>query len=188
MGTEIDIARTALLEPAGITEHDLEKILGSILGHSVDSADLYFQATSYESWTLEDSIIKSAAYRADHGVGVRAISGEKTGFAYSDDIVLPALHQAAGAARTIAVIGGKNKVQIGANKIIHPHNLYTAANPLHSMTDADKIALMHSINEEARRTDSRVKQAIVSLSASHNIILYIDSNGTYAADVRPLVS
>lgn len=188
MSTEIDIARTALLEPAGVTEQDLEKILGSILGHSVDSADLYFQATSFESWSLEDGIIKSAAYRADHGVGVRAISGEKTGFAYSDDIVLPALQQAAGAARTIAIAGGKNKVQIGSNRIIHPHNLYLAENPLHSMSDADKIALMHSLNAEARRVDSRVKQAIVSLAASHNIILYVDSEGTYAADVRPLVS
>lgn len=188
MSKEIDIARAALLQPAGVTEQDLEKILGSILTHSVDSADLYFQATSFESWTLEDGIIKNAAYRADHGVGVRAISGEKTGFAYSDDIVLPALQQAAGAARTIAVSGGNNKIKIGTGQVIHPHNLYTSDNPLHSLSDADKIALMHSVNQEARRIDARVKQAIVSLAASHNIILYIDSEGTLAADVRPLVS
>lgn len=187
MSTEIDIARTTLLEPAGVTDQDLEKILASILGYSVDSADLYFQATSFESWTLEDGIIKDAAYSVDHGVGVRAISGEKTGFAYSDDIVLPALQQAAGAARTIAVSGGNNRVKAWDNKLILPHNLYSADNPLYSIADADKIALLHSINAEARRADPRVKQAIVSLAGSHNIILYVDSDGAYAADIRPLV-
>lgn len=188
MSTELDTARAALLQPAGVTEQDLEKILASILTHSVDSADLYFQAASFESWSLEDGIIKGATYRADHGVGVRAVSGEKTGFAYSDDIVLPALQQAATAARTIAMAGGTNKIKVATHKVIHPHKLYTPDNPLHSLSDADKIALMHSVNEEARRIDARVKQAIVSLAASHNIILYIDSEGTFAADIRPLVS
>jgi Predicted Zn-dependent proteases and their inactivated homologs len=139
MSTEIDIARTALLEPAGITTLDLEKILASILGYAVDSADLYFQATSFESWTLEDGIIKDAAYSVDHGVGVRAISGEKTGFAYSDDIVLPALQQAAGAARTIAISGGNNRVKAWDNKLILPHNLYSVDNPLYSIADSDKL-------------------------------------------------
>lgn len=187
MNTELDIARTTLLGPAGVTEQDLEKILASILGHTVDSADLYFQGTHFESWTLEDGIIKDASYSVDHGVGVRALSGEKAGFAYSDDIVLPALQQAATAARTIAVSGGKGKVKVWDKKLINPHDLYPMTNPLQSLSDSDKIALLHSINQEARRSDPRVKQAIVSLAGSHNVILYVDSNGTYAADIRPLV-
>lgn len=187
MNTELDIARTTLLAPGGLTEQDLEKILSSILGHAVDSADLYFQGTHFESWTLEDGIIKDASYSVDHGVGVRALSGEKAGFAYSDDIILPALQQAATAARTIAITGGNGKVKVWDNKVIKPHDLYFDCNPLQSLSDHDKIALLHSINQEARRTDARVKQAIVSLAGSHNIILYLDSNGNYAADIRPLV-
>ncbi len=187
MTTELDLARNTLLAPAGLTDNDLQKILGQILGHTVDSADLYFQGTSFESWTLEDGIIKDAAYSVDHGVGVRAISGEKAGFAYSDDILLPALEQAAGAARTIAISGGKNKVKVFGQHHLAPHNLYSASNPLKSIPDADKIALLHSLNAEARRIDHRVKQAIVSLAGSHNVVLYVDSDGSFAADIRPLV-
>lgn len=182
----LDLAKTTLLQPAGLTEQELEKILGSMLGHTIDSADLYFQSSSFESWTLEDGIIKDAAYSLNHGVGVRAISGEKAGFAYSDDIVLPALQQAASAARTIAVTGGTNKVKV-FQRVLTPHRLYTSDNPLHTMTDTDKIALLHSINAEARRIDPRVKQAIVSLAGSYNVILVVSSDGTFAADIRPLV-
>ena len=132
MSKELDLARNTLLAPGGLSDNDLERILNSILGHSVDSADLYFQSTNFESWALEDGIIKDAAYSVDHGVGVRAISGEKAGFAYSDDILLPALQQAAGAARTIAVAGGKHKVKIFGNNSL-AHNLYSVNNPLHSM-------------------------------------------------------
>lgn len=186
MTTELELARNALLAPSGLTDNDLEKILTSILGHSVDSADLYFEGTQYESWTLEDGIIKDAAYSVDHGVGVRAISGEKAGFAYSDDILMPALEQAAGAARTIAISGGKNKVKVFGDKRL-AHNLYDASNPLKSISEPDKIALLHSLNVEARRIDPRVKQAIVSLAGSHTVMLYVDSEGTLAADIRPLV-
>jgi TldD protein len=186
MSSNLDIARQSLLEPAGLNDQDLEKILSSILGHQVDNADLYFQSTSYESWTLEDGIIRDASYNVEHGVGVRALSGEKTGFAYSDDIVLPALHQAATAARTIAVTGGNSKVKV-FDQGIRPHKLYGTHNPIQSMSDKDKIALMHSVNAEARRQDPRVKQVIVSMAGSHNVILIAASDGTYAADIRPLV-
>lgn len=185
--TDLVLARNTLLEPGGITDSDLEMILASIMGHAVDSADLYFQSTIYESWTLEDGIIKDASYSVDHGVGVRAISGEKAGFAYSDDILLPALQQAAGAAKTIAVTGGKNKVKVFGEQQSIGHKLYAPHNPLQSIPDPDKIALLHSLNAEARRIDPRVKQAIVSLAGSYNVILYCDSHGTLAADVRPLV-
>lgn len=187
MTTQIELARNSLLVPGGLTDNELEKILATILGHKVDSADLYFQGTTFESWTLEDGIIKDASYSVDHGVGVRAISGEKAGFAYSDDILLPALQQAAHAARSIALGGGSNKVKIASKQKIVTHNLYSADNPLQSIDDSQKISLLHSINAHARKIDPRVKQVIVSLAGSHNVILYIDSEGTFAADIRPLV-
>lgn len=187
MTIEFDLARNTLLAPGGLTEHNLEQVLAKILRNSVDSADLYFQGTSFESWTLEHNIIKDAAYSIEHGVGVRAISGEKVGFAYSDDIILPALEQAAGAARTIALSGGKNKVKIIGAREVKAHSLYSSANPLQSITDADKIALLHNVNAEARRIDTRVKEVMVSLSGSHNIVLIVDSDGTFATDIRPLV-
>jgi TldD protein len=187
MTTPTELARRALLEPAGLTDLDLEKILSSILGHSVDSADLYFHGSRMESWTLEDGIIQDASYSVDHGVGVRAISGEKTGFAYSDDIVLPALQQAASAARTIAVAGSNSQVKAWDKNIIIPHNLYLPDDPLHSLPDAEKIDLLHSINVEARRIDPRISQVIVSLAGSHQVMLIVASDGTFSADIRPMV-
>lgn len=187
MTKNIEVARQILLEPAGLVDTDLERILNSILGYNVDSADLYFQGTRAESWTLENGIIRDASYSVDHGVGVRALSGEKSGFAYSDDIVLPALEQAASAARTIAASGGKNQVKVWNNKIIQPHYLYVADDPLRSIPDADKISLLHKINAEARRLDPRIISVIATLAGSHTTILVAASDGTLAADVRPLV-
>jgi TldD protein len=187
MNQNLELARKALLDPAGLTEVDLEKVLSSILGHAVDSADLYFQGSRMESWTLEDGIIQDASYSVDHGVGVRALSGEKTGFAYSDDIVMPALEQAASAARTIAVTGSNMQVKAWNNKLILPHNLYLPNDPLQSLADAEKIALLHSINSAARSIDPRIKQVIVSLAGSHQVMLVVASDGTFAADIRPMV-
>src|ERR1700722_13755419 len=99
MDNSLDIARKNLLEPGGLTDNQLQNVLGKVLGNTIDNADLYFQAVYSESWVLEDGIIKGGNYSIDRGVGVRAMSGEKTGFAYSDDIILPALEQAALAAR-----------------------------------------------------------------------------------------
>ncbi len=187
MTTNIKLARESLLSPAGLTDNDLEKILSTILGHKVDRADLYFQGTTVESWVLEDGIIKDANYSVDHGVGVRAISGDKAGFAYSDDILLEALQQSAVAARTIALKGGSSKVKITTENKLGLHDLYVPDNPIQSLNDQEKMSLLHSVNEEARKIDSRVKQAVVSLAGSHNIILYVDSDGVLAADLRPLV-
>ncbi len=184
---QLNLARSHLLEPAGISESDLERVLGSILGYKVDAADLYFQGANVESWGLEDGIIRDAHYSVTHGVGVRALSGEKAGFAYSDDIVLLALQQAATAARTIALSGGSSKVKVWHDKSPVPHNLYRPDSPLFSMSDHDKMALLHSVNREARGVDPRVKQVHVSLRGSHNTILVAASDGTFAADCRPLV-
>lgn len=188
MSTNLELASQTLLTPSGITSNDLERVLSSIMGgRAVDNADLYFQGTRSETWTLEDNIIKDAGFAVEHGVGVRAVSGEKTGYAYSDDLVLPALEQAAAAARSIANAGADHKVKVWDQKILRPQNLYLPDDPLQSVPDDQKIALLHAINKEARRIDPRVSQVIVSLAASHNTILIAASDGTLAADVRPLV-
>ncbi len=187
MSNSIDLAQMTLLEPAGLDSSHLHTILAGIMGKSIDFADLYFQASKFESWALEDGIIKDAVFSLDHGVGVRAQSGDKTGFAYSDDIVLPALEQAASAARTISSTGGSTKVKAWNNKILMPHDLYLPDDPLQSIPDADKIALLHNIDAEARRLDPRVNQVMVGISGSHNIILVAASDGTFSADIRPLV-
>lgn len=182
----LEIARHILLEPAGLSEQALQKVLGNVLGNAVDHADLYFQNARQESWVLEDGIIKEGNYNIDYGVGVRAMSGEKTGFAYSDDIILPALEEAARAAKTIAGTGGDTRIQAW-HKTPVAHQLYGIDDPLKSMQDAEKIALLRQLDLEARKLDPRVQQVVVSLAAVHEIILIVASDGTFAADIRPLV-
>jgi TldD protein len=183
--TNLDIARQRLLAPAGIDEGDLNKVFGQLLGHAVDSGDLYFQSTRFESWVLEDSIVKEGTHSIEQGAGVRAISGDKTGFAYSDEIVMPALLQASTAARAIARHGKEGKLQAW-----HTHNenlLYPAIDPLDRMTADDKVALLNRLDAEARQQDARVKEVIVSLAGVHEVMMVAVSDGTLAADVRPLV-
>jgi TldD protein len=185
MGKFLEIARRDLLDPAGLTDNQLQQILGQILGHRVDNADLYFQSTYSESWALEDGIIKSGSYNIDRGVGVRAMSGEKTGFAYSDDIVMPALEQAAQAARSISKQGGDQSVQ--AWRWASGHELYLPVNPLTSFSEQDKVALLLRVDAYARQQDPRVIQVNVSLASEYENIMVMASDGHLAADVRPLV-
>ncbi len=185
MSTSLELAQNQLLVPAGLDENDLQKVLDQLMQNNVDAADLYFQLSRNESWSLEDGIVKDGRYNIDQGVGVRAISGEKTGFAYSDAIQFPALTQAADAARAIAHSGDKGKSQIfskGAG-----HDLYTPDDPLASMTADEKVALLHAADAAARAADSRVKEVTVSLAASHDTILIAAADGTLAGDVRPLI-
>lgn len=184
--TNLGIAERSLLQPAGLSDQELQKVLGNVLGHAVDYADLYFQSAKHESWVLEDGIIKEGNYNIDYGVGVRAISGEKTGFAYSDDIILPALEHAASAAKSIALQGGNHQVQVW-QRALSPRKLYQESDPLKSLADADKISLLRLLDNEARKADPRIQQVIVSLAAVHEIILVVASDGTFNADVRPLV-
>lgn len=181
----LEIARKNLLDPAGLTDNQLQNILGGILGNAIDNADLYFQATCSESWVLEDGIIKNGSYNIDRGVGVRAISGEKTGFAYSDDIVMPALEQAATAARSISKQGGEQAVK--AYRWTTGRELYLPVNPLLSLNENEKVALLQSIDAYARQQDSRVVQVSVSLASEFDTVLVMASDGHMAADVRPLV-
>jgi TldD protein len=180
------IASDTLLVPTGLTQDDLHKVLHQVMtGHAIDAADLYLQTSMFESWMLEDGIVKTGTFSVERGVGIRALSGEKTGFAYSDDLIMPALTQAAHAARSIARSGNNSEVQAWHRKA--PHNLYPMINPLHSLMETQKISILKQMDELARARDPRVKQVIASLAGSYEVILIAASDGTYAADVRPLV-
>ncbi len=181
----IDIARGVLLEPAGLQESDLESVLDQLLSYRIDAADIYFQSGRIESWVLEDGIIKEGAYNIEQGAGVRAISGEKTGFAYTDELQLPALLEAAKTARAIARAGEQRSIRI--SKTPSTQRLYPPINPLTSLTEQEKVDLLRKVDAEARRQDPRVKQVIVSLVAAHDVVLVANTDGTLNGDVRPLV-
>jgi TldD protein len=174
-----------LLEPAGLGEQQLSATLGSVMRGGIDFADLYFEVSRQESWTLEDGIIREGSFSLDQGVGVRANSGEKTGFAYSDELVLPALQSAAGAARAIARQGQEKSLQAwqrGAAPVLYPHS-----DPTTSIDDARKTQLLLELDAATRALDPRVDQVVISLSSSQDLVLIAASDGTMAADVRPLV-
>ena len=178
-------AAQALLAPGDLDQRALERTLDSLLSHRVDLADLYFQSTRSESWVLEDGAVKEGSHSIEQGVGVRAVSGEKSGFAYSDEIVLPALTQAAQAARAIASSGAAGTVRTLRQR--GERDLYRGADPLDSMNEPERVALLEAVDAEARRADPRIKQVIVSLAGELSRVLIAASDGTYAADVRPLV-
>ncbi len=186
MSETFDIARQVILQPAAMDEAQLEAVLGKIMGHRIDYADLYFETSRFESWSLEDGIVKDGGFSIERGVGVRAVSGEKTGFAYSDEIYLPALTEAALSARAIAGSGQQGMVKAWSGQP-DKHALYAAAQPFDSLSERDKVALMEAVDVEARAQDSRVKQVMVSLVGAHKVVLVAANDGTLAADVRPLV-
>ncbi|MFZ1639944.1 MAG: metalloprotease TldD [Candidatus Contendobacter sp.] len=181
----IDLVRQHLLVPAGLGEDDLHRALSCLLGHAVDGGDLYFQARRAESWALEDGQVKSASHAIQQGVGVRAVSGEKTGFAYSDEIVLPALLEAATAARAIARHGGGGQLRVW--RTARRPALYEPLDPLETLSAEAKVHLLENVDAEARRQDPRVTQVMVGLAATQDTILVAGSDGTLAGDVRPLV-
>ena len=185
MTQSLEIAQQQLLSPVGMEVNDIQKTLDQLMTHHIDQADLYFESSRSESWVLEDSIIKEGSHSIDQGVGVRAISGEKTGFAYSDEIVLPALTNAAHAARAIASSGGEGKLQAWQKQAITP--LYSNVDPIDSVSTEQKIALLRKVDEMARKKDSRVKQVIANIGGSHTTVLVAGIDGTFSADVRPLV-
>jgi TldD protein len=181
----LELARRDILAPAGLDEQRITRALEMILGNAVDSADLYFQVSQEESWALEDGIVKEGSASIEQGVGVRALAGERTGFAYSDEIILPALEEAARAARAISSGPARGGVQ--AWNGVSGHQLYPALDPLRDLTDAQKVSWLERIDKETRRMDPRVVQVMASLSAVHELILVASSDGGLAADVRPLV-
>lgn len=181
----LEIVRHDLLDPAGLTDNQLQRVLYQLAGPNIDYADLYFQSTYSESWVLDDSIIKGGSFDIDRGVGVRAMCGEKTGFAYADDIVLPALEQAAQAARSIVRQGGDQAVQ-GWHKT-PSHQLYLPINPLHSLSEQDKVSLMQRVDKYIRAKNTHIIQVSVSLAGEYDSIYILASDGQMAADIRPLV-
>ena len=177
-------AKAHFLESHGISEQDLCALLGHLGGGSIDAGDVYFQSHYQESFQLEDGIIKEGSYHIEQGVGLRAISGEKTGFAYSDDLLLPTLIQAAKAARSIAVQGTEKRYALSHHASATPY--YSAVNPLHSLTQEQKLHLLKTCDSVARR-EPLVKQVMASLSGSYEIVLVAALDGTFQADIRPLV-
>jgi len=175
----------ALLADSQLDDESLTKTLNSMMTQQVDFADLYFQSSEHESWMLEDGIVKEGSYNIERGVGVRAISGEKTGFAYSDDISPFALKKAADAAKGIADSGASATVQAFTRQ--SPIQIYQSVEPLGSLTQEQKIDLLHQVEAHARQVDSRVKQVIVSLSGVYEKVLVAATDGTFASDIRPLV-
>lgn len=182
------IADSCLLVPYDIDTAGLQQVLGQILTHKIDYADLYFQYSRSEGWALEEGIVKSGSFSIDQGVGVRAVSGEKTAFAYSDDISMPALISAAQATRAIASQGGTRSTQIARrNEISEARKLYLPHDPIASLGDEDKVALLERLESYARALDNRVIQVMASLAGEYEVILVARSDGLLAADVRPLV-
>lgn len=182
------IADRCLLSPYDIDATGLQQVLGQILTHKIDYADLYFQYSRSEGWMLEEGIVKSGSFNIEQGVGVRAISGEKTGFAYSDDISMPALVAAAQATRAIANQSGSYPVQIAKrNALDRRTQLYLPEDPIASLKDADKVALLERLERYTRQLDRRVTQVVASLAGEYEVILVTRSDGLLAADVRPLV-
>jgi TldD protein len=185
MNDPITIAYDCILAPAGLVEHDLDRLLGRLTSSAVDAADIYFQSSRLQSWVLEDGIIKDGNFSIEQGAGLRAVSGEKTGFAYSDELQFPALAAAAEAARAIARGGREARVKIGHAPATR--QLYAPINPIESLADPDKVALLHRVDDEARRCDPRVREVTASLVAVQDTVLVLADDGTLAADIRPLI-
>ncbi len=180
-----DTAHDVLLKPTGLDTQALQGVLGSIMSHQVDYADLYFQYSRSESWSLEEGQVKSGNFSIDQGVGVRAISGEKTAFAYSDDINLSALQQAASATKSIAALGAE---QTGKSILTRQAQaLYLPQDPIASLSADAKVKLLERLEQFARKIDPRVSQVMASIAGEYEVVMVARSDGVMAADVRPLV-
>lgn len=186
MKQAMDFAKATFFETSDFHEGHLEQVFAQLMAQDTTLADLYFQSQHFESWGLEEGIIKSGSYAIDNGVGVRAVCGEKTGFSYSGEISLSALLDSATAARAISQAGS-----VAANKgfAVRPISkpLYGVDNPLLSLSEQDKIAILKRIDEKARAASPHVQQVMANMVAVHETILIIDEQGRMTADVRPLV-
>jgi len=184
-GSHFSSATETLLAPSGLDLPALQGVLGSIMSHQVDYADLYFQYSRSESWGLEEGQVKSGNFSIDQGVGVRAVSGEKTAFAYSDDIHLPALRQAADVTRAIAAVGSEQAAQLV--KRIEAPQLYIPQDPIASLSADAKVNLLERLEGFARKADPRISQVMASIAGEYEVVMVARHDGVMAADVRPLV-
>ena len=183
----IAIARSLLLEPFGLDEAHLLGALAEIKAHKVDEADLYFQYTRSEGWSLEEGIVKTGSFSIDQGVGVRAVSGERTAFAYSDDISAASLLDAARTVRTISAAGKSGKARATRRRVARGLSLYANLDPIASLDSSAKVALLERVERMARAMDPRVAQVMAGLASEYDVVLVARADGTLAADVRPLV-
>jgi TldD protein len=181
------LAQGLLLDPYGLTDAQLTHALGVIGEHRIDDADLYFQTTRHEGWSLEEGIVKAGSFSIDQGVGVRAVVGEKTAFAYSDDISDAALLDAARTVRTIGAAGQSRRVKVAAGKAAASRTLYAPTDPIATLDSAQKVALLEKVERLARAKDPRIVQVMAGLAAEYDVVLVARADGTRAADVRPLV-
>jgi TldD protein len=178
-------ADATLLAPNDIDTAQLDGVFGQLSAHQVDDADLYFQYTRSEAWSLEEGQVKSGSFNIDQGVGVRAVVGDKTAFAYSDDIRLPAILEAASTVRAIAAAGQSATARVASHS--QGRALYAPIDPLASLGESDKVALLHRLEDYARQLDARVTQVVASLAGEYEVIFVTRLDGRSAADVRPLV-
>ena len=181
------IAKRLLLTPFGLDESHLWRALAEIKAHRVDEADLYFQYTRSEGWSLEEGIVKTGSFSIDQGVGVRAVSGEKTAFAYSDDISDASLLDAARTVRTISSAGKSGRVKATSQRIAASRSLYNDLDPIASLGSAAKVKLLETVEQAARAKDPRVAQVMAGLASEYDVVMVARADGTLAADVRPLV-
>ncbi|ROZ72688.1 metalloprotease TldD [Ramlibacter sp. WS9] len=180
-------AQRLLLEPFGLTETHLSRALAEIKAHKVDDADLYFQYTRSEGWSLEEGIVKTGSFSIDQGVGVRAVSGEKTAFAYSDDISEASLLDAARTVRTISAAAGNVRTKVPARKVAGGRSLYQGVDPIATLDSTAKVQLLERAEKLARSKDPRVAQVMAGLASEYDVVMVARADGTLAADVRPLV-
>ena len=181
------IAQKLLLAPFGLTEAALSRALGKITSHGVDDADLYFQYTRSEGWSLEEGIVKTGSFSIDQGVGVRAVSGEKTAFAYSDDISELSLLDAARTVRSISAAAKSGRVKTPARKIASSRSLYRDLDPIATLDSTAKVELLGKVEKLAKAKDPRIVQVMAGLASEYDVVMVARADGTLAADVRPLV-
>lgn len=183
----LEIAQKLLLAPFGLTEAHLSRALGEITSHGADDADLYFQYTRSEGWSLEEGIVKTGSFSIDQGVGVRAVSGEKTAFAYSDDISDASLLDAARTVRSISAASKTGRVKTPSRKVASSRSLYEGLDPIATLGSTAKVKLLEKVEKLAKAKDPRIVQVMAGLASEYDVVLVARADGTLAADVRPLV-
>jgi len=185
MNDLIQQAESLILKPVGLSINDIDQVMGNLLSNHIDQADIYFQSSRSESWVLEDGIVKDGNYNIEQGVGLRAVSGEKTGFAYSEELALPNMLDAAKSVKSIANAGHSGILKpTSFNKV---PALYAPVDPLDTLSREDKISLLKRIDHQTRQIDSRIEQVIISLVGVYEVVLVATENGSLSSDIRPLV-
>ena len=185
----LSLAEDLLLDQQGLSTNQVSAVLGDIMQAGVSDADIYFQATRSEGWSLEEGIVKGGSFSIDQGVGVRAMSGEKTAFAYSDDVSMPSLRAASAAVREIGAVGGAGvqATAVHGGHVPSPADRYLPLDPIGSLEAPAKVALLEKLEQMARALDPRVKQVMASLSGEYDVVMVQRADGQRVADIRPLV-